>query len=143
MPTETPSELLTTLAHKAKEAEESAAAARAEDRSALEARRSAIESSIEQSKSELADDAQEQKSSWSHMESELHKSFAEKRASVRDHLDAQKSSRDAHRAMRRAEHAESDAVLAVGLALDAIEAAEYEVIDAVLARAEADELAPA
>ena len=39
--------------------------------------------------------------------------------------------------------AESDAVLAVGFALDAIETAEYEVIDAVLARAEADALAAA
>ena len=77
------------------------------------------------------------------MQSALHKNFADKRAQMKADLDAQKASIDAKRAVRRADHAESEAVLAVGLALDAIENAEYEVIDAALARAEADDLAAA
>jgi hypothetical protein len=77
------------------------------------------------------------------MQSTLHKNLANKRAEIKADLDAQRASRDAKRAVRRADQAESEAVLAVGLALDAIENAEYEVIDAVLARAVADELAPA
>jgi hypothetical protein len=143
MPEQTASELLSKLAQKAKDAEESAAAAKAQNRAALEARRDAIETSIDESKAKLAGSADEAKSKWSEMEGTLHKNFAEKRAAIKADLDAQKASRDANRAIRHADNAESDAVLAVGLALDAIETAEYEVIDAVLARAEADELTPA
>jgi hypothetical protein len=143
VPDETPSELLSELARTAKEAEESAAAARAKNRAALEARRDAIVTSIDQSKAEVAGNAEEAKSKWGQMQSTLHKNFADKRAEIKAELDAQRASRDAKRAVRRADNAESEAVLAVGLALDAIENAEYEVIDAVLARAEADELAPA
>jgi hypothetical protein len=143
MPEKTASELLTELAQRAKGAEEAAAAARARDRAALEARRDAIETSIDESEAELADSAEEAKSKWGQMQSTLHKSFGEKRAEMKADLEAQRASRDAKRAIRRADKAESDAVMAVGLALDAIENAEYEVIDAVLARAEADELAPA
>jgi hypothetical protein len=143
MPEQTPSELLTKLAQKAKDAEESAAAARAKNRAALEARRGAIEASVDESKAKLERSAQDTDSKWSQMESALHKNFADKRAAIKSDIEAQKTSRDAKRAVRRADNAESDAVLAVGVALDAIETAEYEVIDAVLARAEADELASA
>ena len=143
MPDKTPSELLTELAQRAKDAEESAAAARAKNHAALEARRDALETSIDQSKTELVGNSEQARSKWLEMQSALHKNFADKRAQMKADLDAQKASIDAKRAVRRADHAESEAVLAVGLALDAIENAEYEVIDAVLARAEADELAPA
>jgi len=143
MPDKTPSELLSELAQRAKDTEESAAAARAKNRSALEARRNAIETSMDHSKAELAGTTEEGRSKWGQMQSTLHKHFTDKRAGIKADLDAQRASIDAKRAVRRADHAESEAVLAVGLALDAIENAEYEVIDAVLARAEADELAPA
>jgi hypothetical protein len=143
MPDQTASELLTKLAQKAKEAEDSAAAARAKDRAALQARRDAIETSLDEADAKLEASEEKAISKWGQMEGTLHNHIAEKRASIKADLGAQKASRDAKRATRRADHAESDAVLAVGLALDAIETAEYEVIDAVLARAEADELAPA
>ena len=143
MPEKTPSELLSELAQRAKDAEEAAGAARAKDRAALEARRDAIETSIDESKADRAGSAEGAKSKWGQMQNTLHKNFAEKRAAIKADLDAQKASIDAKRAIRRADHAESEAVLAVGLALDAIENAEYEVIDAALARAEADELTPA
>jgi hypothetical protein len=143
MPGKTPPELLSELAKRAKEAEESAAAAMAKNRTALEARRDAIEASIDQSKTKLAGNAEEAKSKWGQMQSTLQKNFADKRAEIKADLDAQRASRDAKRAVRRADDAESEAVVAVGLALDAIENAEYEVIDAVLARAEAEELTPA
>jgi len=143
MPDKTPPELLSELAKRAKEAEESAAAAMAKNRAALEARRDAIETSIDQSKTKLAGNAEEAKSKWGQMQSTLQENFADKRAEIKADLDAQRASRDAKRAVRRADDAESEAVVAVGLALDAIENAEYEVIDAVLARAEAEELTPA
>ena len=143
MPDKTPSELLSELAQRARHADESAAAARAKDRAALEARRNAIENSIDQSKAELSRNAKEASSKWGQMQGTLHKNFADKRAKIKTDLAAQRASRDAKRAVRRADDAESEAVVAVGLALDAIETAEYEVIDAALARAEAEELTPA
>ena len=143
MPEQTASELLTALAQKAKEAEDSAAAARAKNRAALEARRDAIETCMDESEAKLEAEAQHAKSKMGQMNSTLHSHLAEKRAAVKADLDAQKASRDAKRATRRADNAESDAVLAVGFALDAIETVEYEVIDAVLARAEADALVSA
>src|SRR5262245_16716291 len=141
MPGQTASELLTKLAQKAKEAEDSAAAARANDRAALQARREAIETSLDEADAKLQASEEKAESKWGEMESTLHNHFAEKRASIKADIDAQKAARDEKRAIRRADRAESDAVLAVAHALDAIETAEYEVIDAVLARAEADEQA--
>jgi len=143
MPQQTASELLTQLAGKAKKAEDAAAAARAKNRAALEARQHAIETSLDEAEAKLEADEEHTMSKWAEMDSTLHKHIAEKRASIKANLDAQKSSMDAKRAAKRADHAETDALMAVGLALDAIETAEYEVIDAALARAEADELVPA
>ena len=47
------------------------------------------------------------------------------------------------RAKRRAEHRADDAVFAIEFAYAAIEEAEYAVLDAELARMEADELSAA
>jgi hypothetical protein len=143
MPQQTPSELLTQLAHKAKEAEDAAAAARAKNHAALEARRKAIETSMDEADAKLEAEEEHVVSKWSQMDSTLHKHLAEKRASIKADIETQKAARDTKRAAKRADHAEEDALLAVGLALDAIETAEYEVIDAVLARAEAEDLVPA
>ena len=143
MPQQTASELLTQLAHKAKETEDAAAAARAKNHAALEARQHAIENSLDKANAKLEADEEHATSKWHQMDSTLHKHIAEKRASMKADLEAQKAARDAKRATKRADNAEEDALTAVGLALDAIETAEYEVIDAVLARAEAEELVPA
>jgi hypothetical protein len=67
MPDKTPSGLLSELAQRSKGAEESAAAERAKNRAALEARRDAIETSIDQSKAELAGNAEDAKSKWGQM----------------------------------------------------------------------------
>jgi hypothetical protein len=143
MPEQSPSELLTKLAQRTKDAEEAAAAARARNREALEARRKAIEASIRESEAKLAAAEEDAQSKWGQMAKTLHNNFAEKRRQIKANLDDQKASRDAKRAVRRADEAESDAALAVALAADALETAEYEVIDAALARAEADELTTA
>jgi hypothetical protein len=50
---------------------------------------------------------------------------------------------DVRRAEHRAKWAEEDALAAVEFAILAVEEAEYEVLDALLARAEADDLAAA
>jgi hypothetical protein len=50
---------------------------------------------------------------------------------------------DLHRAQSKADNAEDDAAFAIDYAYGAIEEAEYAVLDAALARMDADELAGA
>jgi hypothetical protein len=51
-----------------------------------------------------------------------------------------KAERDAKKAESRADEAEEDAAGLIALAAYAVEASEYAVVDAALARAEADDL---
>jgi hypothetical protein len=60
-------------------------------------------------------------------------------AKVRQGVEDAKASLDADRAERRAERAEADAIVAIAYAYAAIDEAEYAVLDAALARAEADQ----
>jgi hypothetical protein len=62
-------------------------------------------------------------------------------ATVRAAADERRTERKAKRAQRDAEVAEDVAVGAIDLALFALDQAEYAVSDAVLARANADEMA--
>jgi hypothetical protein len=56
-------------------------------------------------------------------------------------MEVRKSEHDLKRAKNDAERAEHDAAFAIEFAYAAIAEAEYEVLDAILARAYADELA--
>jgi hypothetical protein len=60
---------------------------------------------------------------------------------IRDRIDERKAEHDANKAGRRAEAAEADALIAIDFAAAALSEAEYAVLDAALARMEADELA--
>ena len=60
---------------------------------------------------------------------------------IRADLDERKAERDAQHAEREAEDAEADALDAIDFAAAAIEEAEYSVLDAALARLNADALA--
>jgi hypothetical protein len=62
---------------------------------------------------------------------------------MRRKADEQKATLDLARANSRADAREDDAVMAVDFALQAVEEAEYEVLDAILARTEANEMAGA
>ena len=62
---------------------------------------------------------------------------------VRKDVDNRKEEHDVKRAEHRADHREDDAEAAVAFAYAAFEEAEYAVLDAILAREEADELAAA
>jgi hypothetical protein len=64
-------------------------------------------------------------------------------AAVKENIDDRKAEHDVDRANKRAENAEGDAAFAIDYAVAAIEEAEYAVLDAALARKEADELAGA
>jgi hypothetical protein len=62
-------------------------------------------------------------------------------ADVRSHVEAKKEQHDVRVAQRRAETAEADAEFAIDFAYSAVVDAEYAVLDAALARTEADDLA--
>jgi hypothetical protein len=138
------SELLTEMAAHAKQAEDSAAAARTENQQQLEARSKELEAELNKAGDDIevsVDDAQAQASAnWKKLQTSLHDSFAEKRASVKEEIDAQRDSHDAKRAAKRADRAEADADAAIQFAIAAIDQAEYAVIDATLARMDADAL---
>ena len=143
------SELLTELSQKAKAAEDDAADVKSRNRAKLEARRNEIEASLDEDAAELdaesAEDeaeldaeAAEAAESWRQIQSNLRAGFKEKKAAIKAEIDAQKAARDAKRAAKRANRSEAEADIAVQIALGAIEQAEYAVLDAVLARADAD-----
>ena len=74
---------------------------------------------------------------WTAIRQDWHDHIAE----IQSKVDTQKQEFDVDRAQHRATRAEDDALAAVDFAYLAIEDAEWAVLDAVLTRAEADELA--
>jgi len=70
--------------------------------------------------------------SWNEQMGAMHKDIDEKRAA-----------HDVKTAQRHADSAEEDAAIAIELAYGAVVEAEYAVLDAALARVQADEMAAA
>ncbi len=127
------SEALTNLAGRVKRVEDSAAAVQESNRAALQSRREELESAIEQSKVELDAAATQAKDAtrgwWSETTRSIQADFAEWQTEM-----AEKN------AGRAAEDAEYDAVVAVSLAAYCLDAAEWAVVRAELARGEANQL---
>ena len=84
--------------------------------------------------------AEESRGSISAWWTDVQKSWDAHVAELRDRVESKKAERDVHLAQRRAENTEADAEFAVDFAYGAVVEAEYAVLDAVLARTEADEL---
>ena len=135
------SEQLTELAARAKQAEDFVTAARAKNRAFLDSQRDALQSSIDQSKAKVeagAAAAQDKAGSWW---GETRSAVEDRLASLRAERDEHHAERDVNRAERRADDAEQDAVYAVEFAISMLDQAEYAVADAIIARADADDLA--
>ena len=128
------------LGSRVKRVEDSAAAVEAKNRAKLQARRE-LEAAIDESHIELAaagTQAEESaRSKWSQAKTlidgqvnDMRADFAKWQAEIKE-----------DRAERAAEDAEYDAVVAVNLAAYCLDAAEWAVVQAELARGEADQLA--
>jgi hypothetical protein len=87
---------------------------------------------------ESADAHQDRISAWWH---DVQRSWSQPVAAVKENVADRRAEHDLDRANTRAENAEEDAAFAIDYAVGAIEEAEYAVLDASLARMEADELA--
>ena len=129
------------LASRVKRVEDSAAAVDAKNRAKLQARREELEAAIDESQVELAAAATQAKEAangkWSKIKTSVEGRVDDMRA---DFAKWQVEIKE-DRAERAAEDAEYDAVVAVNLAAYCLDAAEWAVVQAELARGEADQLA--
>jgi gas vesicle protein len=127
------SEALTDLGGRVKRVEDSAEAVREKNRAALQSRREELEAAIEESKIEMEAAATHAKDAtrgwWAKTTSSIQADFAEWKADMKE-----------TNAEMAAEDAEDDAVVAVSLAAYCLDAAEWAVVRAELARGEADQL---
>jgi hypothetical protein len=135
------SDQLYTLAARAKQAEDNVTAARTKAKGQLETDVQAAKESAKRHAEALRAKVDADKESVSTGWNDVQRSFHDKIASAKLKMEVHKAERDLKRAEKNAEHAERDAAFAVDFALAAIDEAEYEVLDAILARAYADELA--
>jgi hypothetical protein len=135
------SEQLTELAARAKKTEDFVAAAEERDRNQLEADRTALRTAISEGKADAKEDMAAVKAETKVAWGELGASIDQWLATVCAAADERRTERNTKRAQRDAEVAEDVAVGAIDLALFALDQAEYAVSDAVLARANADEMA--
>jgi len=132
---------LTRVAARAQEAETRATSSRDKAKADLEHEVESARASAQAGADELRATAEEGKGSISAWWTDVQKSWDEHMAEVRGHLEAKKEQHDVRVAQRHAENAEADAAFAIDFAYSAVVEAEYAVLDAALARKEADELA--
>ncbi len=131
------SQALEDLAGQVKDLEDSAQANRAQ----LEQRQKEIADSVIAGAYEVGASVDEAVTSgrtrWSETKVSMRKPFED----LRSRHDKRRSERELHRALRQADVAEEDAANAIEIATYALNVAEYAVIDAILARMAADDLA--
>ena len=134
------SEALADLSVRVAKMEESATAKFAEERGALEQRRhevdDAVKTTLEHLDADVRGAADARRQRWNDLKTAIGRHLDETRA----RLEHRKAERGLHHAQRVADHAEHDAADAVALATYCVNAAEYAVIDAALARMTADDL---
>ena len=130
---------LSKLTTRAKEAEDRAAAAREKAKADLEADLNNARAVGEQQAGDLRQQAEEGKGRISDRWADVQRSWDEAVAHVHADLENRKAEHDLHKAQRRAGRAEDDARFAIDFAYSAIVEAEYAVLDAALAKKEAEE----
>ena len=137
------SESLETLAGRVKVLEDSATATFEADRAKLEKRRHEIDDAFQQDRNEVEsavrDAALAGRNWWNETKASMKRPLDELKARI----DTRQSEHELHHALRAADAAEDDAAAAIEVAAYFLNVAEYAVIDAVLARMTADDLAQA
>ena len=135
------SETLHELADRAKQSEENIEHAKEESQAQLKSRVEQARQASEQRAAAFKRGAGEAKAKASKWWGDVQEDWNKHIAKVRKDGDEWKAEHDVKRAEHHAEHRERDAEAAVDFAYAAFEEAEYAVLDAILAREEADELA--
>jgi hypothetical protein len=132
------SDQLTKLAARAKEAENHAAAAKSKARAQLEQDVKTARESAKAQADQLRKTAEANKGQISDWWDGVQKSWNDFIATARQNIDEKRGEHDQNVANRAADNAEDDAAFAIDYAYGAIEEAEYAVLDATLARMDAD-----
>lgn len=137
------SESLTDLAARVKSLEDSAAAVREENHTKLQARRQEIDGSFER-------DVKEFEAATSEVSGKVRQWWMDTKGSMEQHViemrtdfESRKAEHEVEKAERGADRAEEEATVAIAIATYYLNVAEYAVVDAVLARADAESLATA
>lgn len=134
------SERLADLSDRSKRVEDALGAAREKNLEMLKGRRRALRSSVTRGTDRLesAGDevAETLKAPWKHAYAAVEKSFA----AAREEADERRVHKGLAKAERRADHAEEAAANAAALAVLVLDRTEYLVAEAVLARADAEDL---
>ncbi len=129
------SDQLTKLSAQAKNLEDSAQDLRAKNKAKVEQRLTALRGEIDQAGVTLGADADEVAEGWS----SLQKSVSEGFANIKKRAEDRRVERGVHRADRAADNAELYAEDAIDFAVYALQEAEYYVLAAASARADADD----
>jgi hypothetical protein len=127
---------LAELSDRAAKVEDVVSAAQVRDRQRLDAQRAALHATVETAESHAAEAHASAESWWGQSRDSANVWFAGLRAKA----DRRRDDHDVAKADQHAEEAEFDATDAIDFALYALGVAEYAIIDATLARADADAL---
>ena len=134
------SEQLAALSVRAKKAEDDAAAARKEARATVQARLDKLQTDSSARVAQMDAAAASAKDAAVGQWTTLQQQIKAQNDRIRADLSATKAEHDAARAERKADRAEENAEAAIAFAYDAIGYAESAVLDAVIARSDADSL---
>ncbi len=135
------SEQLTYLAARSKKTEDVASAAREKNRVKLESQRDRLKTSIADGNAKAQERAAAAQGKTQRWWNDTRSSVDARFATMRAEADKRRTEKDIKNAEHHAEQAEQDAADAIDWALYVLDQAEYAVIDAVIARADADDLA--
>jgi hypothetical protein len=135
------SDELRRLANRAEEAEKNTAAARDKAKADLDADLENSRAVAQQDAEHLREAADEGRGKISERWNDVQRSWNEHIAQLQEKVETKKAEIDVDRAEKHADHAEADAAFAVDFAYGAIGEAEYAVLDALVTRKEADEMA--
>ena len=130
------SDQLTKLATQAKSLEDSAGQLHAQNQAKVQSRLADLRVSLDDAEVQLEAEGREVSAGWA----ELQKSVKDGFASVKQDADARRTARKVKRADHAADNAELDAEDAIDFAVYALQEAEYYVLTAAQARAEATEV---
>lgn len=134
---------LATMSAQAKKVEEDFNAAQGAQRAKLEEQITRARASADQRRGAIQSRADEGKAEVSSWWRDLRDQWEKQTTKIRSSVADKREEHDAKFAAVRADAAEADAEFAIDMAQAAIEEAEYASLEAVLARAKADELASA
>ena len=130
---------LKTLSDRASEAEADANALKAKNKAALEQKVDAAQASAKKASDDLKASAKETKDETTQWWGQVQENWKSHIAKIRKQNEQDKAHMKADQAEIRAEIAEDDAAAAVDFAYAAIEEAEYQVLNAAMRRAEAED----